>query len=143
MVLGVCSYVRLDMSNKRIRFAKTFSQKCLKILPRQRVSSVAIGPGLVLLPAIENVVLQKGRCEKYVFVAFGPSGLEIVFALLTEVIAFHEQIAIIEIRIVSDESPIQNILSRFYLSWSGSRLAIVLHLCLHELPEQIIGRCRR
>ena len=104
---------------------------------------VALGPGLVLLPATEKAVLQKGRRERYAFVALGSSGLEMVFALLTEVIAFHVRIAIIEIWVPSLERPIRNILSRFYWSWSGSRLATVLHVCLHELPEKIIGRYRR
>ena len=74
----------------------------------------ALGPVLVFLPAIENVVLQKIRHKRYVFVALGANGLEIIFALLTEVIAFYVRIAIIEIRVPSFERPIQIIFSRFY-----------------------------
>ena len=51
----------------------------------------------MLMPLIENAVFQKDRHKRYLFVAFGPGGLKMVFALLTEIIAFHMQIAIIEI----------------------------------------------
>ena len=75
--------------------------------------------------------------------ALGPSGLKMVFTLLTEVIAFYMQIAIIEIRILSLERPIQIILLRFYWSWSRNRLVTVVHLYLYELPENVNGRYRR
>lgn len=53
----------------------------------------------MLLPAIEDAVLQEGRRKRYAFMALGPGGLEMVFALLTKIIAFHVRIAIIEVRV--------------------------------------------
>ena len=99
-----------------------------------------LGPDLVLLPAIENTVFQKGHRKRYAFVALSPTGLEMVFALLTEIITFHVQIAIIEIWVPSLERPILSILSKFYWSCSRSQLTVVFHVSLHELPKQVIGR---
>lgn len=65
-----------------------------------------LGPGLLLLPAIENTVFQKGCCKRYACVMLGPSCLEMVFALLIEIIAFYFQIVKIEIWVPSLEKPI-------------------------------------
>ena len=140
LVLRVSLLSYSDISNKRIRLSKAFSQKCLKLFSRSRVSLGALGLGLMLLPAIVNAILQKGHCKRYAFVALYLIGLEIVFALLTEIITFHVQIPIIEILVSWLERPIQNILSRFYWSCSRSRLTTVLHVSLHNyLKKSPVG----
>ncbi len=53
----------------------------------------------MLLPAMENAVLQEERRKRYAFVALGPGGLKVNLALLTKMIAFHVRVAIIEIRV--------------------------------------------
>lgn len=55
------------------------------------------GLGLILLPAIENMIFWKDRRKRYVFVTLDSGCFEIVFALLTKIIALYMQITIIEI----------------------------------------------
>lgn len=45
------------------------------------------------------MILQKDRYKKYIFIALGLNDLKIVFVLLTKIIAFYIQIAIIEVEI--------------------------------------------
>ncbi len=75
--------------------------------------SVAFGPGLMLLPAMEDAVLQEGRRKRYAFVALGPVGLKMILAFRTKMIAFHVRVAIIEITVPGFQRPIQDILSGF------------------------------
>ncbi len=88
---------------------------CLKkaLNSGQGGGSVAFGPGLMLLPAMEDAVLQEGRRKRYAFVALGSVGLKVIFALLTKIIAFQVRVAIMEIRVPGLQRPIQDILSGF------------------------------
>ena len=89
------------------------SSKSLQFIPGQGGGWVAIGPGLILLPAMGDGVLQERRRKWYVFVALGPSGLKIILALLTKIIAFHVRVAIMEIRVPGFHRPIRYIMSGF------------------------------
>ncbi len=112
-MLGVASSFAPDVADKRIGFPQALSSKGLKFFPGQRSDSVAFGPGLMLLPAMEDAVFQERRCKRYAFVALGLGGLKVILALLTKMIAFHVRVAIIEIRVPGLQRPIRDILSGF------------------------------
>lgn len=141
LMLTVSSYLAPDMADNYIRFAQVFSQICLEFFSRQGDNLVTFSPGFLLLSRIKNTILKKIRCKRYVSVVFGPSGLKIVFILLTEVIALYVQIFIIEVRVPGFERSIQSIFSRFYQSGNQSQRAIILLVRLHELLKQDINRC--
>lgn len=60
----------------------------------------------MLLPSMKGAVLQEACRKNYELVFLGPGGLEGVFALLTEIIAYHMRVTIIEIRVPSLERPV-------------------------------------
>lgn len=58
------------------------------------------GPGFILLPAGKDAVFQKQSRKRYALMAFGSGSLKVIFELLTEVVIFYVQVAIIEIRLL-------------------------------------------
>ena len=53
----------------------------------------------MLLPTIKNAVIQEQSSKRYALMALGSSGLKVVLALLTEVVTFYVQVAIIKITV--------------------------------------------
>lgn len=66
-------------------------------------------PSFILLLLIENAIFQKNCYKRYAFVALSPSSFKMVFVLLTKIIAFYVQIAIIEVRVLGLEKSVQGI----------------------------------
>lgn len=99
---------------------------------------VAFGSGLMLLPAIKDAVLKEGSNKRYAFMALGPGGLKIIFALLTKIVIFRIRVSVVKVEIPSLKRPVQSIFSRFCLwswSWYRSGISTVLQVGLHELPK--------
>ena len=89
----------------------------------------------VLRPAHINVSAEEKSCKRSLVGLGGSSGLKIVFALLTEVIAVHMQLTIIHLRYLSLERSLA-------LRWRRSRPLVRLQVGLYEFFEQFIGRGR-
>lgn len=120
LVLGVSSHFAPNVADKRIGFPQAFPQKGFEFFPGQEGSSVTFGLSLVLLPAIKNPVLQKGRRKKYAFMTFSPGSLKMVFTLLKKVIAFHMQIPIIKVGVPSLEKPMRSLSKVFSRDSTGA-----------------------
>lgn len=58
---------------------------------------VAFNPVFVLLPTEEDLVLKEKGCKRYMFVVLSSGRFEIVFTLLTEVVAFHAKVSIVQV----------------------------------------------
>lgn len=68
----------------------------------------------MLLFKIEDVIFQKAYSKKFVLKFFGPSNFEIIFVLLTKVIAFHIRVTIIQYKIFGFEKLIQVIFRAYW-----------------------------
>ena len=90
---------------------------------------------LLLRPAHTNGPAEEKSCKKSLVDPIVPSGLKMVFALLTEVIAVHMWLIIIHLWYLSLESPLA-------LRWSLFRSLGRFLVGLHEFFEQFIGRGR-
>ena len=99
--------------HKSSRFSQVFLEESLEFLPAWRHGSIPLNPVFVLLPAKKNPILEKKSCKRYALMALGPSCLKMVFALLTEVIAFYVQILIVQVRVLCFEGPVKSIFLRF------------------------------
>lgn len=60
---------------------------------------IALDPDHVLLPAEVHPITKEQGCKRYALVALGSSSLEMVLALLTEVVAFHVRVPIVQVRL--------------------------------------------
>lgn len=67
----------------------------------------------IILPMEENPVFKKRCYIKYMLVTLGSCRLEMVLALLTEVIAFYIQVSIVQAWISCFKRPVKGIFSRF------------------------------
>lgn len=62
--------------------------------------------GFVLLLTIQDIIFQEACSKSYIFVPQESSNLKMVFILLTEIVVFYIQIAIIKIGVFRLENPI-------------------------------------
>lgn len=61
----------------------------------------------MLLPSVKSVILKKAYGKNYLLIFQRANKLEIVLTLLTEVIIFHLQVALIEIEILEPKKSIK------------------------------------
>ncbi len=97
LILGVFFDFALDIIYKDNRFSRAFLGKSLKLFPTRRCGSIMFDLIFVLLPAKKDPIFEKGGCKRYALMAFCSSCLEIVFTLLTKVIALHVRISIVKV----------------------------------------------
>ena len=78
--------------------------------------------------------------------ALCPGGVKIVFVLLTKRVAFHMQIAIVQVGVPCLQGPVRGLFSgicwRGRWSRSGSGIPAVFQIRLHILPKQVLGERR-
>lgn len=67
-MLDVSSQFGPNITNKRIRFAITFSQKNFKLVLGYKGKLVALHVGFVLLPLIKDAIFQKSGSKRDAFV---------------------------------------------------------------------------
>lgn len=56
---------------------------------------------------MKDTVVQEACSIRYAFMAQSPDGFEIIFALLTKVLALYMQITIVQIEVIRFERPIK------------------------------------
>ncbi len=93
---------------------------------------VAIHPGLVLLPTIENTVFQESCYKKYAFVSLCSRSFKIVFISLTKVVVLDMRVIIVQVGILRFDRSIR-IISRTCRVVSG-----LLNIGLNKLFKQNI-----
>lgn len=84
-----------DIIHKGGRFSNAFPQKGLELVLSQKCRPVAFDPSLVLLPAEVDSLTKDRGCKKYAFEALSSNNIEMVFALLAEVIPLHLRVLMI------------------------------------------------
>ena len=82
-----------------------------------------------------NIPWKEKSCKESLIGTDGPDGLEIIFALLTEVVAIHVRFFIVHIWYFSLEGSLA-------LRWRPTRSWVQLQVGPHELFEQFIRRGR-
>ena len=87
--------------------------------------------GFMQLPLIKDAVFQESYSKKHVFMTQGSGNQKIVLALLTEIVAFHMQIAI---GILGFKRPIQAIFSSFGIK---SLVSDPFNISPYELLEKV------
>lgn len=125
--------------HKSNRFSQVFLKKDFKLFPTRRCGLVTSNFILVLLPMEEHPIFKEGDYKRDRLMTLGSSHFEIVLELLTEVVAFHVQVPIIQVRISYFDKSVQGIFLRLLgLWWSG--IPAILYECLHKLTEEVILR---
>lgn len=84
-----------DIVYNKSRLAKTFPQRNLKFIPRQKNGPFAFNLGLMFLPKEINPILKEQGCKRYALMIFDFNNLEIVFILLRKVLSFYIPIPMI------------------------------------------------
>lgn len=95
LVLGILLSLNLDTCHKQGKFSETLLKKSLKFVINTMDSTIVFNLGLVLLPAEVNSSPEKQGCKRDAFVDYGNSRIEMIFALLTKVIALYIQVFIV------------------------------------------------
>lgn len=93
LVLKLFFNLTLNIIYKRSGFPKAFLKKDLKFVSCRRVSLVKFHLGLMLLVTKVDSILEEQNCKRNAFLAFCSSRFETVPVLLTEIVAFHEQVS--------------------------------------------------
>lgn len=75
--------------HKSGRFFQAFLEESLKLFSAQRHGSITFNPVSVLLLMKKNPIFEEIDCKRYTLIVFYSSYLEMIFALLTKVIAFY------------------------------------------------------
>lgn len=92
LVLEVLFNLIPDIVYKYSKFSKNLLKKSLKFFSSGEKGLITFNPGLILLPAEVNLILEEQSYKRYAFVTLGFSDFEIVFALLIKVVIFHVQV---------------------------------------------------
>lgn len=106
LILRVLFNLTPDIVYKCSGLPKALSKKGLKLVPCKRGNPVSFDLSLILLLTEIDPFSKEQGCKKYAFVALRTNCLEIVLALVTEIIAFHMQVFIIQVRVPSLEEPV-------------------------------------
>lgn len=72
-------------------------KKRLKFVLSREDSSIDFNLDFILLPVKVNLILEQQGCKKDVLVTYDISYIEIILALLTEVVALYMQASIIQV----------------------------------------------
>lgn len=96
----IFSHLPSYLSNKCIGLPLFIFLKSLEFIPHERGKLTEMHPGLMLLPTIEDIIIYKTSSIRYLFMSLKFYNLEIGFALLTKVVAFHLRITIMKLRIL-------------------------------------------
>lgn len=89
LMLGIPFDLFSDAGHKKSKFPKTLLEKGLEFVISKRSSIIAFDLSFLLLPAKIDPVAEKRGCKKHVLRACGTGRVEIIPALLIEVIALH------------------------------------------------------
>ena len=135
LVLRVPFELFPDTINKWLGFSQVLLQKGLELCPGNGDQLLTLVATLVLRLVHTNVLAEEKSCKGSPVGPSGPSGLKMVFALLTEVITVYIQVIIIHLRYFSLERSLA-------LCWRLSRSLVWLQVGLYEFFEQFIGRGR-
>lgn len=95
LVLGVFFDLIPDIVNKRGGFFKTLLKESLKFVPCEGSYPVSLNLSLVLLLAEVDYISKEQDCKRDAYMAYSTGRIEIILALLIEIVAFHEQAPII------------------------------------------------
>lgn len=79
----------LNTIYKHNRFFKALLETNFKFVLSKKISFIFFFLYLVLLLSKLNSIIEKESCKKYIFEVYSDSYLEIIFALLVEVIIFY------------------------------------------------------
>ena len=132
LVLRVSLELPPDAINKWLRLPQVFPQKGLELYPDFGDLFLTFLAMFELCPVHTNIPMKKRSCKRSLV---GPDGfgvLEIIFALLTEVITVHMQLIILYLWYLS-------LKGLFALCWRLSRYLVCLQVGLHKFFEQFIG----
>lgn len=93
-------------------------QKSLKLVLGWWDHAVAYDPGDMLLPAVEDVTLQKTCHKRYMFLILAISGFIMSFAMLTEVVALYTRVTIVHIGVTGLEGRFNSFFDLATSAWS-------------------------
>lgn len=131
LALGVPSHFSLYVTNKYIGFTQVFFKKYLEFDSKKKNKPVTLSMGLVLLSIIEDAIFSKACGKKYALMSLGPSSFKMGFTLLTKVVIFHMQIAIIKFEISRLEQPVRVI----YWLCGWYFVSSLYDTCLYKMLE--------
>lgn len=73
----------------------------LKLISNKKNKTIVFNLSLVLLLVEIDSIIKKCSCKEHIFIAYSIDHIEMIFALLIEVIAFYMQAFIIQVQITS------------------------------------------
>ena len=85
-MLGVLPDSSPDDVNKSLGFAQALAKKGLKSFPVDKDINLVLYLMLILLPAGQGSIVQKGSCKQNSVLARGTSSSKVIFVLLKEII---------------------------------------------------------
>ena len=117
LVFRVSLNLGLDVSYKRGGFSKTLLEKSLEFIPSEKSGLVALNLGLMLLLAKINPVSEERSRKENTLGSRSTGRVEIVLALLTEIIALYMQVSIIQVGITGLEGSLPGAEFAWACSW--------------------------
>ena len=134
LMLGVTPKLCLYLPNKCIAFSWAFFEKDLEFISGEKSKLITLFLGLILLPPVEDSILQKLCSKKYTLMTLESSNLKMILALLADIIALYMQITIIVIGVLEFKRPI-----KFISSFTSSSLVLdLLDTCPHKFLKEVI-----
>lgn len=93
LVLGILLNFAPDAVHKRNKFSNVFPKKGFKLILSGKSGPIIFDLSLMLLSAKVDLIPEEQGCKRDAFVTLGLSGFEMVFVLVTKVVAFHVQVS--------------------------------------------------
>lgn len=91
IALNLCS----NVGHKQSRFFKVLLKKSFEFIPNKRSNAITFYIDLILLPAEIDLLSKKQSHKKDTLVAHSTSHIKIILVMLTKVIVFYMQVAIV------------------------------------------------
>ena len=106
LVLGILLHFGPDASHKQGEFFKILPNNGLAFVPSKRDGILTSNQSFVLLLMEINLISEKQRCKRDMFVACSSSCVEITLILLTEIITLNTQAFIVKVKVLGLEQAI-------------------------------------
>ena len=133
LVLRVSFEFSPNAINKWLKFFQVFLQESFELCLGYGSLFPTSMTALVLSLLHANASTKKKSCKKSPVGPGGPSGLKIIFALLTKVVVVYVWLSKVYIQHLS----LKRLLT---LCWRLSRSLVWLQISLHKLSKQFIGK---
>lgn len=106
LVLKILLDLNLDVSHGGGGSSKVLLEKAFEFISNKRDDTIAFNLDLLLLPTKVDFILEERDCKKNVLRAYSISCVEMIFALLAEIVVLHIGATIVQIRVLGLKSSI-------------------------------------